>query len=95
MCVHSDAGESFFENLPEVEAPSQQPSRTASVLSPRPATAGEDHGEAGESEAEIQRALFVSNYAAALDICLQVLLPLQHSTLGSAAPSSRLFNAVT
>jgi hypothetical protein len=28
-------------------------------------------GEAGESEGEIQRALFVGNYAAALDICLQ------------------------
>lgn len=71
----ADAGESFFENLPEVEvAPPQQPSRTTSALSPRPATTGEDHGEAGESEAEIQRALFVSNYAAALDICLQVSL---------------------
>ncbi|EIE18851.1 hypothetical protein COCSUDRAFT_49081 [Coccomyxa subellipsoidea C-169] len=69
---NEDAGESFFENLPEVETASpQQPSRTNSALSPRPATAGEDHGEAGESEAEIQRALFVSNYAAALDICLQ------------------------
>ncbi len=56
-------------------APAQQPSRTSSALSPRPTMAGEDHGEAGESESEIQRALFVSNYAAALDICLQVPPP--------------------
>ena len=85
-----DGGASFFENLPEAEPPAQshaQPgtagvSRT-STLSPRPGPAGGTDdgaggghhlGEAGESEAEIQRALFVGNYAAALDICLQVCL---------------------
>ena len=82
----ADGGASFFENLPEAE-PAAQPGAQAgaggvsrtSTLSPRPGTAGGPEeggahhlGEAGESEAEIQRALFVGNYAAALDICLQV-----------------------
>ena len=43
-----------------------------STLSPRPVTSEEHHAEAGESEAEIQRALFVGNYEAAVNTCLQV-----------------------
>ena len=51
-----------------------------STLSPRPATSEEHHAEAGESEAEIQRALYVGNYEAAVNTCLQVeLLPAWHS----------------
>ena len=61
-------GESFFENLQQAEV---QVSRT-STLSPRPPTSEEHHAEAGESEAEIQRALFVGNYEAAVNTCLQV-----------------------
>ena len=37
--------------------------------------------EEGESEAEIQRALFVGNYAAALDACLKVGLNLFFTTI--------------
>ena len=61
-------GESFFENLQQAEL---QVSRQ-STLSPRPVTSEEHHAEAGESEAEIQRALFVGNYEAAVNTCLQV-----------------------
>ena len=67
---HAD-GESFFENLPQAELPAPQFSRT-STLSPRPITAEEHHAEAGESEGDIQRALYVGNYEAAVNTCLQV-----------------------
>ena len=67
---HAD-GESFFENLPQAELPAPQVSRT-STLSPRPITAEEHHAEAGESEGDIQRALYVGNYEAAVTTCLQV-----------------------
>ena len=69
---HAD-GESFFENLPQAELPAPQVSR-ASTLSPRPITAEEHHAEAGESEGDIQRALYVGNYEAAVTTCLQVAL---------------------
>jgi hypothetical protein len=68
----ADAGEDFFENLSKAEAMHAADLSRASTLSPRPHTAGDDHGEAGESEGEIQRALFVSNHSVAVDICLQV-----------------------
>lgn len=72
---NADAGENFFDDLSvaEIRAP-EALSRASTMASPRPHTAhGEDHvGEAGESENEIQRALFVSNHSAAVDICLQV-----------------------
>jgi len=44
-------------------------STTLSPRSPRPA---EDAGAPGAAEAEIQRALLVGNYGAALDACLAV-----------------------
>lgn len=73
-------GESFFENLPQAELPTPQVSRT-STLSPRPATSEEHHAEAGESEGDIQRALYVGNYEAAVNTCLQVLKPSSLSLL--------------
>ncbi len=68
MCPAAADGESFFENLQQADP---QVSRT-STLSPRPVTSEEHHAEAGESEAEIQRALFVGNYEAAVNTCIQV-----------------------
>ena len=72
-------GESFFENLQQPEPPAPLPSRT-STLSPRPATSEEHHAEAGESEGDIQRALYVGNYEAAVNICLQVSVALHVMT---------------
>ncbi|KAK9829183.1 hypothetical protein WJX72_004364 [[Myrmecia] bisecta] len=68
---HEEDADAFFEDLaPLTTAASPSPKR-----SPRYA-GGEDHheeteAEAGASEHDIQRALYVGNYAAALDACLQ------------------------
>lgn len=56
-------------------------STTLSPRSPRPGAA--DDAVAGAAEADIQRALFVGNYTAALDACLAVRPPAHtewHST---------------
>ena len=70
-------------------------SRT-STLSPRPPTSEEHHAEAGESEAEIQRALFVGNYEAAVNTCLQVrpARPARHAARRAAAGSMRLYMTI-
>lgn len=79
LTIHAapaDGGASFFENLPEGGALGEAAggisrAPTLSPRSPRPGGA-DDAGVAGAAEADIQRALLVGNYAAALDACLAV-----------------------
>ena len=71
-----DGGASFFEELQPQSVP-VTPHKPPDV-SPRPShTAASEppEGEAGESEEAILRALYVGNYHAALDACLQVCGP--------------------
>ena len=88
----ADGGASFFENLPEAVALGEQAhgisrSTTLSPRSPRPGAA-EDAGVAGAAEVDIQRALLVGNYAAALDACLAVR-PTRHAPLHAHVPQAR------
>lgn len=72
----ADGGASFFENLPEGVALGEAAGgiSRATTLSPRSPRPGgpDDAAVAGAAEADIQRALLVGNYAAALDVCLAV-----------------------
>ena len=91
----ADGGASFFENLPEGGALGEAAggisrATTLSPRSPRPGGA-DDAGVAGAAEADIQRALLVGNYAAALDACLAV----RPCALSTKLPHACLFRLRT
>ena len=72
MCSADDGD--FFDNLqPSSVLPTPEKPRSEQAEPPSPAMRGGHLEEsAGESEATIERALYIGNYSAAVDACIKV-----------------------
>lgn len=72
MCSADDGD--FFDNLqPSSVLPTPEKPRSEQAEPPSPAMRGAHLEEsAGESEATIERALYIGNYSAAVDACVKV-----------------------
>lgn len=68
--VCADDGD-FFDSLQPSTAPTPEKPRSEMAEPPSPALRNLQE-EAGESEATIERALYIGNYAAAVDSCIKV-----------------------
>ncbi len=63
----------FFDNLqPSSALPTPEKPRSEQAEPPSPAVRGLQEESAGESEATIERALYIGNYTAAVDACIKV-----------------------
>ncbi|KAL0027638.1 hypothetical protein WJX79_004520 [Trebouxia sp. C0005] len=61
----------FFDNLQPSAAPTPEKPRSEQAEPPSPAVIRGLQEEAGESEATIERALYIGNYTAAVDACIK------------------------
>ena len=72
MLLHADDGD-FFDNLqPSSALPTPEKPRSEQAEPPSPALRGHLEESVGESEATIERALYIGNYSAAVDACIKV-----------------------
>ena len=71
-CFASADDGDFFDNLQPSAAPTPEKPRSEQAEPPSPAVMRGHQEEAGESEATIERALYIGNYTAAVDACIKV-----------------------